>query len=124
VLIVGVDVFGRQPTTKEGQHFNNSWWGWRPLANYIAHVAPTELTGKCAHWQSNDGAGLDGPDSLALATLLQGEIDSGRTSAYERRYVSDQEEMTPDDFETNYPFNENVQNFATFLKGCGGFEIW
>lgn len=27
-------------------------------------------------------------------------------------------------FETHYPFSvENVQEFTTFLKGCGGFEI-
>jgi hypothetical protein len=28
-------------------------------------------------------------------------------------------------WETHYPFEvENVQEFVTFLRGCGGFEIW
>jgi hypothetical protein len=32
---------------------------------------------------------------------------------------------TRESFEANYPFKtENVREFATFLKDCGGFEIW
>ena len=30
-----------------------------------------------------------------------------------------------DDFNAGYPFSvENVQEFAAFLEGCGGFKIW
>jgi hypothetical protein len=74
---MGMDVGGCNPKTVEGEYFHNNWWAWRPLAQYCQEVAP-EITGHCKHWDSNDGDGLSGQDSLALADSLQKEIDSGR----------------------------------------------
>lgn len=85
---MGMDVMGKNPTTKEGEYFRNNVWWWRPLADYILATAPKEITSKCAYWQSNDGAGLNGRDSVALATFLEGEIAAGRTEAYGKRYAS------------------------------------
>ena len=81
---MGMDVYGKQPTTEEGKYFCNNMWWWRPLADYVCEIAP-EIADKCQYWQSNDGDGLNGHDSLRLAELLQKEIESGRTAAYARR---------------------------------------
>jgi hypothetical protein len=81
---MGMDVFGRNPTTKEGEYFHNTVWWWRPLADYVCRIAP-EITSACRYWQSKDGDGLVAQASIALANKLQGEIDSGGVLAYEMR---------------------------------------
>jgi hypothetical protein len=158
---MGMDVYGKKPTLEEGKYFRNNVWFWRPLADYCQEVAP-EICAACKYWQSNDGDGLDAAGAMALAAVLEAEIDSGRCAAYEKRFTSAQE-MAPSiacwlcegtgtrkpvpergagdlktglkcnccdgsghvrPSETNYPFEvSNVRAFATFLRGCGGFEI-
>jgi hypothetical protein len=78
---MGMDVFGKEPTSKAGEYFRNNVWWWRPLADYAREIA-TVITGRCEHWQTNDGDGLNAADAVALADALQAEIDSGRTEAY------------------------------------------
>ena len=39
----------------------------------------------CKHWQSNDGDGLNGKQSKALAAVLEAEIASGRTLTHEQQ---------------------------------------
>lgn len=82
---MGMDVYGKKPTTEAGQYFRNNCWWWRPLAQYACSVAP-EITAKCKYWQSNDGDGLGDEDSKRLADVLQDEIDSGRCEAYALNY--------------------------------------
>ena len=160
---MGFDIYGRKPTTPEGEYFRNNVWWWRPLAIYIKFVAPEPLYNKCKDWHTNDGFGLDANDSLKLADLLQAEIDSGGTKKYERTYQCGLEQLPNvqcdlcegtgtrkpvpftgagdpktdgikcnacdgegyrDDWAKSYPFEvKNVQEFVTFLRGCGGFKI-
>ena len=77
---MGMDVYG-----SSGNYFRNSVWSWKPLADYIQYVAP-EIASHCDHWHSNDGDGLNKEDSLALAGILQSEIDSGRCRKYQLAY--------------------------------------
>jgi hypothetical protein len=78
---MGMDVYGKKPKSEKGKYFRNNVWWWRPLAEYVQEVAPMP-TAKCRYWHSNDGAGLNGPDSATLANRLQEEIDSGRCREY------------------------------------------
>lgn len=159
---MGFDIYGADPGTEEGKYFRNNVWWWRPLANYCLEVAP-DVTEACPHWHSNDGAGLNAEDALALADALQAELDAGRTETYARRYASRLEAMPNEPcticeatgvrkeppetgagdlmnggvecnacdgegycrpFVTHYPFDvDNVREFVTFLRGCGGFSI-
>ena len=89
---MGMDIFGRKPTSERGEYFRNTVWWWHPLADYCQEVAP-EITSACRHWHTNDGDGLDAAGALALAEALQKEIDANRTDAYARRYASEQEMM-------------------------------
>jgi len=79
---MGMDVYGKEPSSETGKYFRNNAWWWRPLANYVLVIAPHDLTSQCKHWQSNDGAGLDAKNSRILADLLDAEIASGRTETY------------------------------------------
>jgi hypothetical protein len=92
---MGMDVFGRKPTTKEGEYFRNSIWWWHPLASYICVVAP-EIADHCENWQTNDGNGLNAEDSATLADQLQQEIDSGRTERFAVIHAAEQE-LTPNE---------------------------
>ncbi|OFV94791.1 MAG: hypothetical protein A3H28_03040 [Acidobacteria bacterium RIFCSPLOWO2_02_FULL_61_28] len=43
---MGMDVFGRAPTTEAGEYFRNSGTWWYPLAEYCCEVA---LGSSCEH---------------------------------------------------------------------------
>ena len=79
--MMGVDIYGLNPITNEGDYFRMTWWFWRPIAEYCRKIAP-EIAAKCKHWDTNDGDGLNHQDSVALADALQREIDSGRCAKY------------------------------------------
>jgi len=78
---MAMDVNGKNPTSKVGEYFKINVWWWRPLADYCNMVAP-DICDACIYWHSNDGDGLDGKDSVALADAIQAEIDSGRCQQY------------------------------------------
>lgn len=77
---MGMDVYGKKPKSEAGEYFRNNVWWWHPLWSYCQDIAPALTSDFSGH--TNDGEGLDGKDSLALADLLQREIDSGRTMLY------------------------------------------
>jgi hypothetical protein len=78
---MGMDVFGNRPSSRTGQYFRRSVWGWRPLAQLVTMLCPKQSSG-CRYWQSNDGDGLGGGAARELADALQVAIDSGAVTAY------------------------------------------
>jgi len=78
---MGMDVYGRKPTSEEGNYFRRSVWGWRPLADLCVTLAP-EICSACEHWQSNDGDGLDDKASKRLADLLAQSLSNGAIKAF------------------------------------------
>jgi hypothetical protein len=151
--MTGMDVLGKRPSTKEGEHFRANVWHWRPIAIYCERLAPTFTDWKT--WHYNDGVGLSEKRANELADILQAEMDSGRTAEYQKDWVNEQMAL-PDEtcwlcngtgrlrrddritlcnacsgkgkrrpHETYYPFDiAAVAEFIQFLRGCGGFEIW
>jgi len=141
---MGMDVCGKNPTSKEGEYFCNNVWWWHPLAEYACRVAP-EVTLDCEYWHTNDGDGLDADGAAALADALDAEIESGRAKGYERKWREDRADdpeepsgfVTIDgkavptlkidinNIEKHYRFDvENLSRFVKFLRASGGFEIW
>ena len=147
---MGMDVYGQNPANKTGEYFRRNIWGWRPLADYTTKAAP-DITAGCRYWHTNDSDGLDATQSVKLADALQTEVDSGRTADYvEERDAAlaalprvecwlchgagisvglkscngceglgDTEHS-----DTHYPlYVEDVQQWITFLRSCGGFKI-
>ncbi|MCC0007728.1 MAG: hypothetical protein H6876_06340 [Hyphomicrobiaceae bacterium] len=156
---MGMDVFGKAPTSKEGEYFRNNVWWWRPLADICVALAP-EICAECEHWQSNDGDGLKESSAMALAAVLDARLADGTVA----KLVADRDAWLaalPDEpcdlcqgkgvrsdelaikngwdkkpcnacegkgtvrpWETRYQQDEeNVREFANFLKASGGFSI-
>ena len=114
---MGMDVYGKNPTSENGKYFRNNVWWWRPLAEYCKQIAP-EITSKIKYLQSNDGDGLQTQeDCNILADKLQEAID--------KQIAYNPPENLPLEGESySYPFSyDNVKEFITFLRSCGGFEI-
>lgn len=83
---MGMDVYGKKPTSEKGEYFRNNVWWWRPLWDYCCEVGADvigESLAEAGHY--NDGQGLDGVMALALAEILRDELESGRTAEYERK---------------------------------------
>lgn len=120
---MGMDVYGRSPSSEAGEYFRSSVWWWHPLAKSVQKVDP-ETTARCQCWHTNDGDGLDARDSEVLVDALQRAIDSGETAQYEDAYERKRAARPRNDFNRNYYFSaENVQRFANFLRHSGGFNI-
>jgi hypothetical protein len=127
-----MDVYGIRPTSEAGRYFRLNWTGWQPLADYIATVAP-DIYAKCEHWHSNDGDGLNAADALALADALDATMD---TDAMKRAAAMAAEEdarlceqYRRDGWTECVACSESwlpnrVGEFAAFLRGCGGFQLW
>lgn len=79
---MGMDVYGKAPTSEEGRYFRNNVWWWRPLAEYIVEKHPAIASG-CTRWQSNDGDGLNAEDAVTLADALSADLSCGLVATYE-----------------------------------------
>ena len=110
---MGMDVYGRNATTKEGEYFRRNVWGWHPLAEFCQAIAP-ELCAKFEHWHSNDGDGFDNQeDCNALADAIELELknEGPHYQTLCKAYGASRDTKS------------SVQEWVTFLRGCGGFEI-
>jgi hypothetical protein len=127
---MGFDINGLNPKNECGKYFQRSFWGWRPIANYILEMVPEEITNQCKYWMSNDGAGLDEENSLRLLSCLHRQIDDGTMKAYKKGYDQAQAlaRMWADIYRQKYPNSyffsiEDIKEFCDFLENCGGFTI-
>lgn len=77
---MGMDVYGKKPTSDVGAYFRRNVWGWHPLAELVCALAPA-LAGKCRDWHTNEGFGLDAQDSTKLAAVLRAKLTDGTVAA-------------------------------------------
>ena len=102
--IMGMYVDGKKPVSETGKHFYSDTCWWHPLADYVRQIAP-EIASRCKIRRSgaNDEQNVNAKDSKALATILQAEIDSGRTAQSAIAHQELQEAM-PDEYCGNERF--------------------
>jgi hypothetical protein len=142
-----MDLFGRAPRSETGEHFHNYVWAWRSLADYCNLIAP-DICRACGDWYVNDGSGLEDANAVALARVLNEQIRTGQTLAYEKLYMRQLQaapvpcricvgkgggDQTPAPtcfmcngtglFAVNLFYTDNVEQFVEFLNDCGGFSI-
>jgi len=130
-------------------YFRSNVWWWRPLVVQMEAAAPA-LFAKVKYWGSNDGDGLDNAeDCIAMADALEAmkpfvdktqkaldampdeecEFCHGegtRPPFYngEQPCVACKGTKTQRPKECSYPHDwEFTQEWISFLRGCGGFEI-
>ncbi|WP_124625771.1 hypothetical protein [Burkholderia sp. Bp9012] len=82
---MGMDVFGKAPTSKVGRYFRSNVWCWHPLWRYCEKIAP-DIIPRNNLGHSNDGWGLDARGASALAERLARALASGETAQYERAH--------------------------------------
>jgi len=140
---MGMDVYGKKPRSEEGKYFRANIWWWHPLATYCEVVSP-KATSDWAGWHHNDGEGLGDEEAQTLAALLEVEIESGRCAKYAAQHTAQMNSIPAEpcpsceakgcercegkgkvkSMRSWYSFDvDNVREFASFLKDCGGFEI-
>lgn len=82
---MGMDVFGRKPTSERGEYFRSNVWYWHPLWGCCEDLYPT-IAGKVKNGHDNSGDGLNARDSAALAKLLMRDLESGVIQKYIQDY--------------------------------------
>ena len=82
---MGMDIYGRRPSSIAGEYYRGQWDDWHRLADCICALAPAEAGG-CKDWYSNDGDGLDAAESQALADKLDNYIINGTAGRYINEY--------------------------------------
>src|SRR4051794_623272 len=118
---MGMDVYGKKPTSEVGAYFRAMIWQWEPLAELV-QIIGGDLAAKCAYWYTNDEDGLGAADSRKLAGMIETALKTGEVASYlEERKAH----LTafPDEGFAHALDTEIVRAFAAFLAACGGFEI-
>lgn len=78
---MGMDVYGKNPTSEKGIYFRRNVWGWHPLWEYVENRHP-EIAALVEYAHSNDGDGLDEEASNLLANKLREDLAAGLVTAY------------------------------------------
>jgi hypothetical protein len=150
---MGMNVSGLAPRSEIGEHFDRSVWWWQPLWTFCEQVAPDIIPeDNHGHFNDDWGLDDPGALALAgrlQETLDDGYVayyEAERKAQLEalpdepcdfcdatgKRTWSSGESMCERckgtgiarPWITNYPFCEqNVRDFAAFLRECGGFAI-
>lgn len=125
---MGMDVSGRNPSKEEGEYFRASVWSWRPLHALCETVMHQEYP----DWGYNDGKGFaTQAECTELADRLDAYIKAFPTENIalesDMRVDADGKFLPKNNLEGESPYSirpEHLQKFITFLRSCGGFEIW
>ena len=136
---MGMDVTGNEPTTKEGEYFRASIWGWPSITTVMEACGYDVPLG----WYHNDGEGLDcQEDCDHLATMMEGYLSENLLTfaptctefgavvsnaiikgdiAFKDGAGNDAIQVASGDIKAID--QDFVMGFVTFLRGCGGFSI-
>lgn len=135
---MGMDVYGRAPTSDEGEYFRSSIWSWPSIIEAIASVGvlPDEMVSAMCY---NDGAGPDAAQAIALADALEakyqslpadgvfiteGELTTTGTAQIARELTAVLP-MAPGSELPEFSVEvEDVLLFAEFARHSGGFDVW
>lgn len=92
---MGMDVYGKKPTSPEGEYFRNNVWWWHPLWEYCCYVQ-NDLVKRVPYAHENSGDGLGSVASRKLGLKLQETINTGEAQKYVDSYY-DQLKTLPDE---------------------------
>lgn len=151
---MGIDIKARKPQNEDGRWYQNSWWGWRPVAEYVLeHVSLPEK--ETEYWGSNDGQKVSAKSAVKIADYIDAALGSGELQTYvaerdaalaalpdepcEYCKTTGTRHWDDGDRECNVCHGngkvrpvgtwyrltvEEVKSFGAFCRKSGGFEIW
>lgn len=149
---MGFDIHGVKHKSETGEYFQNNVWGWRPLWQYVCEQSQDILTTEEQDaGETNDGYRISDEKAQLISKRLFELLENGSVRKYARER-QDRLDKLPDvkcetckatgklqkdpchncngtgqarPWDTFYGFDEeNVREFAAFLRDSGGFEIW
>jgi hypothetical protein len=135
---MGMDVYGRKPSSPEGKYFRATIWSWPPIHALIVDLCSDLLDEKLLRKMTfNDGAGPRGQKTCTemarrfeqwMEHHTEGHgLESDLRVTPEGRFVTDQELAENPDMETLSPYmvkDDHLKEWIEFLRHCGGFKVW
>lgn len=135
---MGMDVWGRNPSTPDGRYFRANIWSWRPIHALIRELCADLFDeDQLARLGFNVGAGPENGDlcvemarrfELWLEHHGQGHsIDLGIRVAPDGRLVLPENLSQTDASATRSAYqvdDAHLKEWVRFLRACGGFEVW
>ncbi len=135
--VMGMDVYGRKPSSEAGKYFRANVWSWRPIHALIYELCSDRLNDETLEGMNyNSGAGpTDQATCTAMAERFEmwmehnidgHKVDLGMNVARDGRLLSDEEiEGDPGiQFETPHRVDDDhLKEWIEFLRHCGGFEV-
>ena len=146
---MGVDIYGSNPKTKEGEYFRSNWWFWRPIVTLMEHADPDLCENVLLGTNDGDGFDTEGCDRMVAAL----EKMDWKEKIYLQQALQEVMPDVPCDLcngtgtrddipelscccnkcygkgkvrpqECSYPYDiELTKEFINFLQNCGGFAI-
>lgn len=130
---MGVDIYGRDAKSEDGEYFQHCWWSWRPIldAMWRTGLISEELYGQMG-W--NDGYGIETQEECdEMADYLEFWVkdleDQDIIRIGDFAIESEKEEIQANvaemcKGEDIYGVTvSDLRGWITFLRNCGGFEV-
>jgi len=132
---MGMDVYGRNPSSEIGEYFRANIWSWRPIHELIERsgvLSPRMLE----DISYNDGAGPDAEDAERIADAIEKMIagmDDEHVFMYTQEVQNDLLQKVSEslggkvvfpDFPSYAVEVKHVREFVDFCRESGGFEVW
>ena len=134
---MGMDVYGRQPTSEAGEYFRANIWSWRPIYSLMLELCQDLLDHDTLRSMAyNNGAG---PSDAATCRRMADRFDQWlkahpeghtvyveREAAYESVILNMLEQLgVRAASDPTYDVrSEQLARWVLFLRHCGGFEVW
>lgn len=138
---MGMDVMGKDPSNENGEYYRANIWAWATLQSLLISAGCEEAK----KWSSNDGRGLNTQKACdVLADQLEHYIKTHPEARYsmpvkgqspiaegvirllgaESLGTNPKGEFGKGNISPYYIEVGDVREFITFLRSCGGFEIY
>ena len=135
---MGMDVWGKNPSGPEGKYFRANIWSWRPIHALIGELCADLIDEETMGRMSiNVGAGPSDPEVCQqMAARFDQWLEHNATGktldlelrvTTEGRFVTPAERAANPELQTESPYqvqDEHLKEWVTFLRSCGGFEVW
>ena len=124
---MGMDVYGINPKTDNGDYFRANVWYWRPLWQCVAYFCDDILSEEdIERGTYNDGYEYDEKTAQKISDKLENALKDGNLHKFEKgreKFISEMEDKDKE-FYSSYKFDiDFVMDFAKFCEQSGGFSI-
>ena len=140
---MGMDLEGRHPLNESGVYFRANIWAWRPIHDLICKLGSDLISNTVLmHMSGNGGGGPKSSDvcrtladrfSIWLEHNIDGHsVDGGcyvlvAKSSHGGQPFATSEQVADPNIKTESAYkvcDDHLQEFVSFLRNCGGFQVF